>query len=147
MIKCDTVTGNKAVAKYMRKGVSRVDFAENFAKISEEVKKKLSEEISKRNSQRVYVPEYFRSFAEDFSVNNRKIFGRSVSLCVERDETVEGKALLLVSLLHPTMNKDASKMLVCGDFEKLLEYMNNKNFSKEFERAVLELSESLKKQG
>ena len=147
MIKYDIVTGNKAVAKYINKVDSKVNFAENFAKISEEVKKKLSEEISKRNSQRIYVPEYFRSFAEDFPINSKKIFGRSVSLCVERDETAEGKALLLVSLLHPTINKDASKMLVCGDFEALLKYMNNENFSKEFERAVLELSESLKKQG
>ena len=79
MITYDIVTGNKAVAKYMGKGVSKVDFAENFAKISKEVKKKLSAEIDKKNAAKIYVPEYFRSFAEDFPINNKKIFGSSVS--------------------------------------------------------------------
>lgn len=139
MIEYDIVNNKRIINLFRRKGVSKVNFEDNFAKISEKVKERILKEVPDTG--------YFRSFAEDFSVKNKNIFGRSVSICVERDETADGKALLLVSLLHPVLNKDASKMLACGDRETLLKYMSGENFSKEFENAVLELSESLKKQG
>lgn len=138
MIKYDIIENkNKYINTY--KKVSKVKIMDDLEKISEKVKNRISREVPDTG--------YFRSFAEDCSISNKNIFGRSVSICVERDETADGSALLLVSLLHPTINKDASKMLVCGKRDVLLKYIEDANFKRELEKTVLELSESLKKQG
>ena len=122
---------------YTRLGYNKMSFSDKLDTVIKEVKDKISKPSNG----------YFRSFAEDIQCSEKNIYGRSVSLCVERDEVEEGKALLLVSLLHPTLNKEASVMLVNGDRNRILEYMNDKNFKSNLEKAVLELSESLKKQG
>lgn len=123
--------------KYNTKiGYSKLDFSDNLKIIIEKVKDRISREIPDKG--------YFRSFAEDFPCSEKNIFGRSFSICVERDEMVEGNALLMISLLHPCMNKEASVMLINGDRNALLEYISRKDFTKEIESKVLELSESLK---
>ena len=67
-----------------------------------------------------------------------------MSLNIEKDENVEGNALLLVSALHPSMNIDASSMLMCGSRDEILKFMNSENFSKKVLEEISKLSNSLK---
>ena len=133
------ITENKVKYIDFSKEISKTKFMDNLVEISEKIKERIGREVPDTG--------YFRSFAEDCSINNKNIYGRSVSICVERDETANGSALLLVSLLHPVLNKEASKMLTYGNREALLKHIENPNFKEELEKTVLELSESLKQQG
>ena len=51
-------------------------------------------------------------------------------MSIEKDENIDGHALLLLSALHPSMNIDASSMLVCGKRDDILSFMNKENFTK-----------------
>ena len=83
-----------------------------------------------------------KNFAEDFANSDEKLCAKAVSLSVERDENVDGNALLLVSVLHPFMNIDASLMLASGKRDKILEYMNKDGFKDEIIRKIHELADS-----
>ena len=109
---------------------SRVD------KMISNVKSRIEREIPDKG--------FFRSFAEDIGLDKNDFYGRAASLCVERDENIEGNALLLLSVLHPHMNVDASVMLTSGNRDALLKYMNRKDFKNEVIDTIRGLSESLK---
>ena len=87
---------------------------------------------------------FFRNFAEDYKNNNKNIYAKAISLNIEKDENIEGQALLLVSALHPNMNIDASSMLFCGKRNDILKFMNQKDFKSKLEAEILKLSDSLK---
>ena len=86
--------------------------------------------------------EFFRNNAENFENKDKNINARSIALCVERDETIDGNALLLLSLLHPQLDIDASVMLTCGKKEQLLEYLNKPDFKEKLQTAIEKLSKS-----
>lgn len=86
--------------------------------------------------------EFFRNNAENFENKDKSINARSIALCVERDETIDGNALLLLSLLHPQLDIDASVMLTCGKKEQLLEYLNKPDFKEKLQTAIEKLSKS-----
>ena len=65
-------------------------------------------------------------------------------MSIEKDENIDGHALLLLSALHPSMNIDASSMLVCGKRDDILSFMNKENFTKKVEEEIIKLS---KKEG
>ena len=123
----------------------------NIRMVPKKMEKKFSEELNnviskmkERVSREIPDEGFFRNFAEDFENNDKNIFARAVSLNIEKDENVEGNALLLVSALHPSMNIDASSMLVCGSRDEILKFMNSENFSKKVLEEISKLSNSLK---
>ena len=87
---------------------------------------------------------YFRNFAENFENKDNKIFGKYIALSIEKDEMIDGEALLKISVLHPNLPVDASSLLVAGNRKKILDYMNNDKFLDEVMNSILELSKSLK---
>ncbi len=87
---------------------------------------------------------YFRNFAENFENKDSKIFGKYIALSVEKDEMIDGEALLKISVLHPNLPVDASSLLVAGSRKKILDYMNKENFIDEVKTSILELSKSLR---
>ena len=87
---------------------------------------------------------YFRNFAENFENKDSKIFGKYIALSIEKDEMIDGEALLKISVLHPNLPVDASSLLVAGNRKKILDYMNNDKFLDEVKNSILELSKSLK---
>ncbi len=113
------------------------NFSEELNSVISKMKDRISREVPDRG--------YFRNFAEDFENNNKNIFARAISLSVEKDENIEGSALLLVSALHPSMNIDASSMLVCGKRDEILKFMNKDNFIGKVAEEIYKLSDSLKK--
>jgi len=137
----DIVNSNsKAISFCAGKAAPKTKFSDSLKEITNKVKERILNEVHDTG--------YFRSFAEDLPIKNRKIYGSSVSLCVERDETADGCAQLLVSVLHPVLKrKEASEMLVCGNRKTLMDYISKDNFNEEFEKTVLELAESLKELG
>lgn len=66
------------------------------------------------------------------------------SIIIERDRDNEGKARLIIALLHPKMNVDASAMLIHSDKKSILNYMNQPDFKQEVQRVIKDLSDSLK---
>ena len=76
---------------------------------------------------------------------NKNIYARAISMSIEKDENIDGHALLLLSALHPSMNIDASSMLVCGKRDDILSFMNKENFTKKVEEEIIKLSDSLKR--
>ena len=73
-----------------------------------------------------------------------QIYCKNIALFVQKDEQIDGNAFLGVGVLHPTMNKNVTTYLTSGNRKELLEYINSKDFLKEFEETVIDLSESLK---
>ena len=65
------------------------NFSEELNSVISKMKDRISREVPDRG--------YFRNFAEDFENKNKNIFARAISLSVEKDENIEGSALLLVS--------------------------------------------------
>ena len=112
-------------------------FADSLNKTIVKVKDRVSKEVPDKG--------FFRNFAEDFENNNNNIFAKAISLSVERDENIEGNVLLILSALHPSMNLDASSMLICGKRDDLLKFMNQENFSQFILKEINKLSDSLKK--
>ncbi len=121
---------------FMRpKDPSGIPFSQKLDMMISKIKERVEREVPDRG--------YFRSFAEDVDLNHN-YYGRAASICVERDENIEGNALLLVSVLHPHMNMDASVMLTSGNRDAILKYMNKKDFKNEVINTINDLSESLK---
>ena len=90
---------------------------------------------------------YFRNFAINLEKGKKPdFFASDIALFVEKDEMKDGNAFLGVSVLHPTMCLDATTYLMDGNRNKILEYINNKDFKSEIQKNILELAESLKNQ-
>jgi hypothetical protein len=107
---------------------------------------KIVNRIKDRVSREVPDTGFFRNFAENFDKNYKPdLFCKNIALFVQRDEMRDGRAFLGVSALHPTMNKHVSTYIMNGNRDKILEYITNSNFNKEFKDTVLELSKALEK--
>ena len=88
---------------------------------------------------------YFSSFSETFDTDKiPEFFGKKVALFIERDEAREGRAFLGVSVLHPTMAVERPTYLMNGTKDKILEFINNKDFKAQLKDTIMQLSESLK---
>ncbi len=121
---------------FMRpKDPSGIPFSQKLDMMISKIKDRVEREVPDKG--------YFRSFAEDVELNHN-YYGKAAAICIERDENIEGNALLLVSVLHPHINADASVMLTSGNRDAILKYMNNKDFKEEVVNTINELSESLK---
>ena len=114
---------------------SRIPFPQQLDSMISKMKERIEREVHDTG--------YFRNFAEDIYLN-KDFYGRAAALCVERDENLDGRALLLLSVLHPSLNTDASVMLMSGNRDAILRYMNDKNFKNEIVKTIQQLSESLK---
>ena len=136
MIKYDIKKINNKHIRMMPKKMEK-KFSEELNNVILKMKDRISREIPDKG--------YFRNFAEDFENKDKNIFARAISLNIEKDENIEGGALLLVSALHPSMNVDASSMLVCGSRDDILRFMNKDNFQQKVREEIYKLSESLKK--
>ena len=136
MIKYDIKKINNKHIRMMPKKMEK-KFSEELNNVILKMKDRISREIPDKG--------YFRNFAEDFENKDKNIFARAISLNIEKDENIEGGALLLVSALHPSMNDDASSMLVCGRRDDILKFMNKDNFSQKVAEEINKLSESLKR--
>ena len=137
MVKYDVTQLNNIKLNNLIQGNKKMNLSQELDKIIDKVKNRVEKEIPDTG--------YFRNFAENLEKGQKPdIFARDISLFVERDEARDGRAYLGISVLHPQMTLDASTYLMNGDRNKILEYMNNKDFKKELQDAVLELSESLK---
>ena len=118
------------------KGLGDMSFNGRVDDIIAKMKERIEREVPDKG--------FFRNFAEDLSLDKSEFFGKAAPLCIERDENIDGNALLLLSVLHPSMNVHASVMLASGTRKTLLEYMNKKDFKNEVINTIHELSESLK---
>ena len=136
MIKYDIKKINNKHIRMMPKKMEK-KFSEELNNVILKMKDRISREIPDKG--------YFRNFAEDFENKDKNIFARAISLNIEKDENIEDGALLLVSALHPSMNVDASSMLVCGSRDDILRFMNKDNFQQKVREEIYKLSESLKK--
>ena len=115
-----------------------------MVKISEQINQ-ITAKMKDRIEKEIPDTGYFRNFAEDFENKNKNIYARAISMSIEKDENIDGHALLLLSALHPSMNIDASSMLVCGKRDDILSFMNKQNFTKKVEEEIIKLSDSLKR--
>ena len=120
MIKYDVKKINNKNVRMIPKKMEK-KFPEELNIVISKMKERISREIPDKG--------FFRNFAEDFENKDKNIFARAVSLNIEKDENIEGNALLLVSALHPSMNIDASTMLFCGSRDEILKFMNGEKFS------------------
>ena len=109
-----------------------VEISEQINQITAKMKGRIEKEIPDTG--------YFRNFAEDFENKNKNIYARAISMSIEKDENIDGHALLLLSALHPSMNIDASSMLVCGKRDDILSFMNKENFTKKVENSYWHMS-------
>ncbi len=136
MIKCNTkiktIPNDKILEKKMDSSLNQ-----QLIKMADKVKQRVEKEIPDRG--------FFRNFAENFEKGFKPtLYCKNIALFVERDEMRDGRAFLGVSVLHPTMNKQMSTYIMNGDRKGIMEYLSNKDFVKELEGTVLNLSESLK---
>jgi len=134
MIKFDIVKIDKKTVSMLPEGVKM----QNMSKELDDVIKNVSDDIKNY----VCGQEFFRNFAHNFENKDKRINARSVAICVERDETVKGNVLMLVSLLHPQLDVDASAMIASGSGEQLLEIMNKPNFKENVQELIKKLSNS-----
>ena len=114
----------------------KMDIMKNIENMITTMKARVEREIPDRG--------YFRNFAENFENKDSKIFGKYIALSVEKDEMIDGEALLKISVLHPNLPVDASSLLVAGSRKKILDYMNKDTFIDEVKTSILELSKSLR---
>ena len=121
---------------FVPKGLNKVSISEDIKKMISKLKSRVEREIPDKG--------YFRNFAEDFQNNDEKLYAKACSLSVEKDETIDGKALLMANVLHPQRNIEASVMLYCGDRKEILAYINKDRFNDELLQSFFELAESLK---
>lgn len=116
-----------------------MDLKKELDKIIAKTKDRVEKEIADTG--------YFRNFGVNLDKGIKpSFFGRDIALFVERDEKHDGRAFLGISVLHPTMDVDASMYLTSGNRKELLDYMNNKNFNQELQAKIKELSNSLEKE-
>ena len=134
MVKYDIIKINNKNVRMVPKGITNMKFSQELDKVVARMKARIEREVPDTG--------YFRNFAEDFANPDEKLCAKAVSLSVERDENIDGNALLLVSVLHPFMNIDASSMLISGKRYKILEYMNKDGFKDEVVRKIHELADS-----
>lgn len=134
MIKYDIIRLDNKNIKFIPRGMTNMKFSQELDKVISKIKERIEKEIPDTG--------YFRNFAEDLANKDDNLFAKSVSLAVERDENIDGNALLLVSVLHPAINIDASSMLACGKRGQLLEYMNKEGFKDEVIKRIHELADS-----
>lgn len=121
-------------------GVSKVELSESLDKVVDKLKTRLEREMPDTG--------FFRSFAENFDKDVKpQFYGKDISLFVQRDNKRDGRAYLGISVLHPQLCLDATSYLMNGTRENILEYISNPEFNDELTKMVLDLSESLKKQG
>ena len=138
MVKFDISNIKSDSTRNIKQGLNTLDLSQELEKIINKLKSRIEKEIPDTG--------YFRNFAENFEKGKKPdIYARDISLFIERDEARDGRAYLGVSALHPEMSLDASTYIMNGNRDKILEYINNKDFKEELQTAVLELSESLKK--
>lgn len=138
MVQYDINHLQKITLKNVKQGKRKMDLSKELDKVIERMKSRIEREIPDTG--------YFRNFAENFEKGTKPdFFGRDISLFIERDEARDGRAYLGVSVLHPEMCLDASTYLMNGNRNKILEYINNKEFKEELKNDILELAESLKK--
>ena len=132
------------VAKVIRMTpkVNKMDIpkATNISEKLDEIINKVKQGLNKN----FYDTGYVESFAENFENNNKMLNARSISLCVERDESIKGNALLLLSILpqNSTTAPDATCMLTCGSKDVIAEYLNSSNLKEEIMKALDRLSKS-----
>lgn len=136
MVKCNAITIDNKRIKIRPKALKDMNNAENIDKIISKIKTRIDKEIPDTG--------YFRNFAEDFQNTDKNLYARACSLSVQRDETIDGQALLLANVLHPSMNIESSVMLRCGNRQELLDYIENSSFKDELMQSFKELSNSLK---
>ena len=134
MVKYDIIKINNKNVRMVPQGITNMKFSQELDKAVARIKERIEREVPDTG--------YFRNFAEDFANSDEKLCAKAVSLSVERDENVDGNALLLVSVLHPFMNIDASLMLASGKRDKILEYMDKDGFKDEIIRKIHELADS-----
>ena len=134
MVKYDIIKINNKNVRMVPQGITNMKFSQELDKAVARIKERIEREVPDTG--------YFRNFAEEFANSDEKLCAKAVSLSVERDENVDGNALLLVSVLHPFMNIDASLMLASGKRDKILEYMNKDGFKDEIIRKIHELADS-----
>ena len=115
---------------------SGMPFPQRIDKVISRIRDRIEREVPDKG--------YFRNFAEDIGLYGNDFYGKAAAICVERDESIDGNALLLLSVLHPSMNMDASVMLTSGSRKDLLDYMNRNGFKQEVINTIHELGESLK---
>ena len=137
---------SKANAEQEYETIDAADVREDDVVVETIVEEAKTEERENENGEKE-IPDtgYFRNFAEDFENKNKNIYARAISMSIEKDENIDGHALLLLSALHPSMNIDASSMLVCGKRDDILSFMNKENFTKKVEEEIIKLSDSLKR--
>lgn len=136
--------------KYLSNKVETVRPSKTISEPKMDLKKEL-DKIIKITKGRIEkeIPDigYFRNFGVNLNTETKPdFFGRDISLFIERDEKHEGKAFLGISVLHPTMDIDASVYITNGDRKQLLNYINRSDFNEELQNAVKRLSDSLKKE-
>lgn len=116
----------------------KTNLKSELVKIVDRIKPRVEKEIPDTG--------YFRDFAENFDKGYKPdIFCKNIALFVKRDEQRDGRAFLGIDVLHPTMNKHVYSYLMNGDRKKILDYISDEKFIKEFEDVVKDLSASLEK--
>lgn len=137
MVQYDINQLHKVSLKNVKQGKTKMDLSKELDKVIEKMKARIEREIPDTG--------YFRNFAENFEKGSKPdFFGKDISLFVERDEARDGRAYLGISVLHPELCLDSATYLMNGDRNKILEYMNSKDFKEELKNDILELAESLK---
>lgn len=123
----------------LKSGCAKMDLSKELDRMIEVLKDRVSKEVTDSG--------YFRNFAINLEKGQKPdFFAKDIALFVEKDEARDGRAYLGVSVLHPTMSLDATTYIMNGNRNKILEYINEKDFKEEIKAAVLELAEGLEKQ-
>ena len=65
-----------------------------MVKISEQINQ-ITAKMKGRIEKEIPDTGYFRNFAEDFENKNKNIYARAISMSIEKDENIDGHALLL----------------------------------------------------
>lgn len=137
MIKLNSIE-NRICARQLISRGNNMSLSSELNNVINRLKERVSKEIPDKG--------FFRNFAENFDKGYKpEFYGKDIALFIERDAERDGRAFLGVSVLHPTVSLTSSTYLMNGDRKKILEFLNDKDFAKELEKTVLELSESLKK--
>ena len=113
-----------------------MNLSDSLKKTVETLKSRIEKEIPDKG--------YFRDFAEDFANPNKDIYAKAVSLSIKKDINNDGKAYLVVNILHPKMMLNASSIEAYGTRNDLLKELNDANIIKRLEDSIKNLSERMK---